>query len=401
MEKRASILDPTRMKRVVIKLGSATLLHRRRGLREEVIGGLAEEIASLSEAHGISFVIVSSGAIAAGRKVLGLTGNLSLPKKQASASVGQTQLMEAYERAFQRRHRPVAQLLLTHEDFNESKRYMNVKQTLGQLFSLGVVPIINENDCVSTEEIRFGDNDHLAALVSHLIDADLMVLLTEHDGLYSGDPDADDAAVRIRCLERIDDELIDSIRAGMSGSSGRSREGVDRLGTGGMASKLLAARHVASWGCPVIITSGRAEQPLTDIFSGADVGTLVLPAAKARARGRKMWIAEAKAPVGSVTVDAGARSALVDKSTNLLAAGIIAVQGAFDADEVIHICDETGKPFAKGITGWSAEEIALGMGLKQAEIIKTLGEEMSPEVVQRDDLTLLPQDFPEESTRAD
>lgn len=397
MGTREKILDPKRLKRVVVKLGSAVLLHHRRGLREEVIGGLAEEVASLSEAHDMSFVIVSSGAVAAGRKVLGLTGNLSLPKKQASAAVGQTQLMECYERAFQRRGRNVAQLLLTHEDFTARERYVNVKQTLGQLFSLGVVPIINENDSVSTEEIRFGDNDHIAALVSHLIDADLMVLLTEHDGLYSGDPDTNKSAVRIRCIERIDDELIDSVRA----EALQSRAGAERLGSGGMASKLESARHVASWGCPVVITSGRAEQPLTDIFEAADVGTLVLPSEKERARGRKMWIAASKPPSGSVTVDKGARSALMDKGMNLLAAGIVGVQGSFEAGDAIHVCDESGKAFAKGISAWSAEEIAVGMGLKQAEINLAFGEEVSPEVIERDDLSLLPQDSEEEETRAE
>jgi glutamate 5-kinase len=396
MERRGSVLDPRRMKRVVVKLGSATLLHQRRGLREEVISGLAEEVASLHEAHGISFVIVSSGAIAAGRKVLGLTGNLSLPKKQASAAVGQTQLMESYERAFQRRGRKVAQLLLTHEDFTARDRYVNVKQTLDQLFSFGVVPIINENDSVSTEEIQVGDNDHLAALVSHLIDADLMVLLTEHDGLYSGDPSGDATAERVRCLERIDDELIESVRA----KSATAKGGGERIGTGGMASKLEAAKQVASWGCPVIITAGRAEQPLTDVFGAADVGTLVLPAAKERAQARKMWIAEAKPPSGSVTVDAGARHALTEGRMNLLAAGIIGVQGTFASGDVIRICDETGNAFAKGISAWSADDIAAGMGLKEREILSIFGENMSPEVIERDNLSMLPQDFEEGPTQA-
>ncbi len=382
MAERACILDPSRIRRVVVKLGSAILTHPRRGLREEVISGLAEQIATLGATHDLQFVVVSSGSIAAGRKLLGLNGRLSLAEKQASAAVGQTQLMEAYERAFGRRGGRVGQLLLTHDDFQARDRYVNARQTLEALLALGVVPVINENDTVSTDEIRLGDNDQLAALVAHMVEADLVILLTEHDGLYSADPDRHPDATRISCLDRIDDALVDAMRPTAE----------DRPGTGGMASKLLAARQLASWGCPVVITRGGADQLIEEVLSGADVGTLVLPMDTDRASSRKMWIAHARRPPGSLIVDAGARRAVEQDGRSLLAAGIVRVDGAFPEGAVVTVEDDDGVAFARGITAWTSDAIAAGMGRRSEDARALLGDGIDPEVIHRDNLALLPGD---------
>lgn len=380
MTDRAQIIDPSRLRRVVVKLGSAILTHPRRGLREEVIGGLAEQVATLRESCDLQFVVVSSGSIAAGRKQLGLEGRLSLAEKQASAAVGQTQLMESYERAFGRRGIRVGQLLLTHDDFQARDRYVNARQTLEALLSLGAVPVINENDTVSTDEIRLGDNDQLASLVAHMVEADLVILLTEHDGVYSADPDRDPDATRISTLARIDDSLIDSMRP--------TRD--DRPGSGGMASKLLAARQLASWGCPVVITRGSAEQPIEEVLSGGDVGTLVLPMGTDRAPSRKMWIAHARRPQGALVVDSGARRAIEGEGRSLLAAGVVGLRGAFPEGAVVTVEDREGVAFARGITAWTSDDIEAGMGRSSDDARALLGDGLGAEVIHRDNLALLP-----------
>jgi glutamate 5-kinase len=378
-EVRRRVLDPGRVRRVVVKLGSSVLTHARRGLREEVIGGLAEQVASLSERHGLQFVVVSSGAIASGRKALGLSGKLDVAHKQAAAAVGQTALMEAYERAFRQRRRTVGQLLLTHADFDARDRYLNARHTLDALLDMGVVPIINENDTVATQEIRLGDNDHLAALVALLLPADLLILLTETDGLFSADPHVDPTATRVAVLEAgaDPDAQVDGARAGS-------------VGTGGMASKLHAARLAAARGIPVAIACGHGEQPIEDLFAGKDVGTLVLPTTGERASSRKLWIGHARRVEGTLVVDAGARKALQEGGRSLLPAGVTRVEGEFDAGDVVAIAGPDGLAFARGISGWSSAEVAAGLGRKTAEVRTLLGDEMDPEVVHRDNLTLLP-----------
>lgn len=378
-EARKRVLDPQRVRRVVVKLGSSVLTHPRRGLREEVIGALAEQVATLSERYGMQFVVVSSGAIASGRKALGLVGKLDLAHKQAAAAVGQTALMEAYERAFGRRGKRVGQLLLTHADFDARDRYLNARHTLGALLELGVVPVINENDTVATQEIRLGDNDQLAALVTLLTDADLLVLLTETDGLFSADPHVDPAAVRLPVIEADSrpEARVDGARAGS-------------VGTGGMASKLQAARLVAACGVPVAITCGHGEQPLEDLFAGLDLGTVVLPTVGDRASSRKLWIGHARRVEGTLTVDEGARKALREGGRSLLPAGIVKAEGEFDAGDVVAIAGLDGVPFARGISSWTSAEVAGGLGRKSAEVRAVLGDEIDPEVVHRDNLTLLP-----------
>jgi glutamate 5-kinase len=370
------------MARVVVKLGSATLTHPRRGLREEVISEVAEQIATLAESRHLLFTVVSSGAIASGRKVLGLSGRPSLPEKQAAAAVGQPALMEAWSRALGRRGLKTGQVLLTHEDFDDRKRYVNAQRTMETLLAAGVIPIVNENDTVATAEIRLGDNDHLAALVTHMVGADLLVLLTDSDGLFTADPHKDPGAQRIPVLEGIGDEMLARVDGPVQGSPG----------TGGMASKLRAARLVSSWGIPVVIAAGAQERRLEDVLEGRDVGTLVVPGKPTNGRTgrRKMWIATAGRPRGTITVDDGASRVLRESNRSLLPAGITAVSGEFAPGDVVTILDGEGHPIARGVARWPAAEVAKGMGRRTADLKGLIAKGLDPEVVHRDDLTLLP-----------
>jgi glutamate 5-kinase len=298
--------------------------------------------------------------------------------KQAAAAVGQTTLMRAYERAFEKRGLKVGQLLLTHEDFESRERYLNAKNTLETLLSRGIVPIINENDTVATEEIRLGDNDHLAALVTQLMGADLLLLLTDKDGLYTRDPDRHPDAKRIPLLAGIDDDLI---RA----AGRRSGE----VGTGGMGTKLRAARVVAAGGTPVVIASGLSRRSLLDVLDGKEAGTLILPRGIARARSRKLWIAHARKPHGTVSVDDGAKKVLLEGGKSLLPAGIVGVSGTFQRGDAVSIGDRRGRVFARGIASWSSEQVRKGMGRKSGEVRAILGDDVPAEVVHRDNLTIL------------
>jgi len=376
---RWNLLDLGAVHRVVVKLGSSTLTHPRRGLREEVIGEVAEQVATLAESNGLAFVVVSSGAIASGRKALGLTGRPSLAQKQAAAAVGQPALMEAWSRALGRRGLRVGQVLLAHEDFADRRRFVNARNTFETLIASGVVPVVNENDTVATAEIRLGDNDHLAALVSHLVGADLLVLLTDSDGLYTADPHADPSAVRVPVLERVDEAVLGQAHGVRNGSPG----------TGGMVAKLQAARLAASCGVPVVIAKGDAERCLEEILAGDDVGTLVLPAQGATPHGRKLWIAAAGRVRGTVTVDEGAARALREEGRSLLPAGITAVSGDFRSGDLVTVLDPEGRPIARGVTGWS-RAVAWGMGRRTAELRDLAAMGLEPEVIHRDDLTGLP-----------
>src|SRR5512134_1640806 len=252
---RTAFLLSRRIRRIIVKLGSGTLTDASLGLRVPTIRSVAAQVAEIRKSRGIDVVVVTSGAIAAGRKKLGIVDRpRTVALKQAAAAVGQTTLMRAYERAFEARGLKVGQLLLTHEDFENRERYLNAKNTLETLLSRGIVPIINENDTVATEEIRLGDNDHLAALVTQLMAADLLLLLTDSDGLYTQDPRRFPDAIRIPLLPGIDDELLRS--AGGRGGS---------IGTGGMESKLLAARLVTAWGTPVVIAGGLSRRSILDV----------------------------------------------------------------------------------------------------------------------------------------
>jgi glutamate 5-kinase len=378
---RAAFFRGRKVRRVVVKLGSGTLTDAALGLRETTIRRLAAQLGEAWDAPGIQFVVVTSGAIAAGRKKMGMSGKpRTVALKQAAAAVGQTTLMRAYERAFEKRGRKVAQLLLTHDDFESRERYLNACNTLEALLAHGIVPIINENDTVATEEIRMGDNDALAALVTQMVGADLMILLTDADGLFTKDPHRFPDARRIPVVARVDDEL--------QGLAGAVRAG--SVGSGGMASKLSAARVVSEWGTPVVIASGVARRPVLDALEGADVGTLVLPQPRVRARSRKMWIANAPHVQGTITVDDGARKVLLDGGKSLLPAGIVSVSGTFRKGDAVSVSDRRGDVFARGISGWSSEQVGAARGRKSAEAALLLGKDVPPEVIHRDDLTILP-----------
>jgi len=378
--RRAEFIASWKIRRIIVKLGSGTLTDASLGLREQTIRSLAEQVAKIRKDRGIDVVVVTSGAIAAGRKKLGMTDRpRTIALKQAAAAVGQTTLMRAYERAFERRDLMVGQMLLTHEDFENRERYLNAKNTLEALLSRGIVPIINENDTVATEEIRLGDNDHLAALVTQLMGADLLLLLTDSGGLYTRDPNRYSDAQRIPLLSRVDEELVREAGGRRSGSPG----------TGGMGSKLLAARVVTDWGTPVVIADGLSRRSILDVLDGKETGTLILPRRSARAPSRKMWIAHARQPHGTILVDDGAKKVLMDGGKSLLPAGIIGATGTFRKGDSVSIGDWKGRVFARGIVSWSREEVDRGMGRKSAEVLSILGPGMTAEVVHRDNLTIL------------
>jgi glutamate 5-kinase len=384
------IVSSPRVRRVVVKLGSGTVTDPRGGLRLSTIRALAAQISNALAADGVSFVVVTSGAIAAGREKLGMAERpRTVSLKQAAAAVGQTSLMRAYERAFEKRGRHVAQLLLTHDDFESRERYVNARNTLIALLARGIVPIVNENDTVATEEIRLGDNDHLATLVTQMIGADLLILLTDSDGLHTKDPHRHPDARRIPVVENLDDA---SVRAAV----GRR---VSSAGTGGMASKLQAARVLSASGIPVVIASGLSRRSILDILGGRDTGTLILPRRTGKLRSRKMWIAYAMNAHGTILVDDGARKVLLEGGKSLLPAGVTGARGRFRPGDAVSIADRRGRVFARGIARWGSEQVDRGKGKRSAEVRILLGPETPAEVVHRDDLTILPQSGTPESRK--
>ena len=369
------------IRRIVVKLGSGTVSDPNKGINETTIRALAKQLSFIWSEFRIAPVVVTSGAIAAGKKKLGMKDRpRTVPLKQAAAAVGQTALMRAYEQAFRKYDRLVGQLLLTHEDFENRERYVNAQNTLCTLLAHGVVPIINENDTVATQEIRLGDNDHLATLVTQMLGAELLILLTVSDGLFTKDPSRHPDARRISVVKNLDDE---SIRQAVEKS-------VSSVGVGGMESKLKAAAVLSSSGIPVVIASGLSRRPVLDALEGKDAGTLILPRNMGKLSTRKKWIAYARKLHGTILVDEGARKVLLEKGKSLLPAGVTGVQGDFVQGEVVSIADENGRVFARGIVRWSVEQVKRGMGLHTDEVRGLLGPDMTAEIVHRDDLTILP-----------
>lgn len=359
-----------RARRVVIKIGS-------RLLAEDPVGrpaAVAAEVADL-RARGVVCAVVSSGAIALGTAALGMTSRpRELPRLQAAAAVGQNRLMQAWERAFVAHQIPVAQILLTHDDVAARGRFLAARHAIAAVLELGAVPIINENDTVATEEIRFGDNDGLAALVTNLLGAEALIILTDVNGLHDADPRS--GGVRLPIVRDIDREAL---------GAGASTSGV---GTGGMASKVQAARIAGRSGIPTVVAEGRRPDAVRAVLAGEDLGTLFLPSEE-RLASRKHWIAYALRPYGTLVVDAGARSALVDKQKSLLPSGIRQVTGRFDAGDAVSIVGEDGREVGRGLTSYSAEEIERIRGKRSADIEAILGYKNLDEVVHRDDLVIL------------
>ena len=366
-----------KVKRLVVKVGSGLISAPGQGLLPDRIGALADELAALAK-DGREVVVVSSGAIAAGMARLGLTQRpRSIPEKQAAAAVGQSALMWHYEQAFARHGIRVAQVLVTQEDISARPRYLNARNTLQVLLRFRVVPVINENDTVAVEEIKVGDNDNLAALVAHLIDADLLVILTDVDGLYTGDPRVDPEARRLETVDAVTEEIERLVW-----------DADGQVSVGGMSTKLEAARKVTSSGIPMVIASGRVPGTLRRVLRGEPLGTYFVPRGD-RLAGRKRWIAFAVPPQGRLTVDAGARSALVERGKSLLPSGVVEVEGEFHAGEVVSLSAADGKEFARGLTNYDAAELRKIQGAKTKDLEERLGYKSFDEVIHRDNLVLL------------
>jgi glutamate 5-kinase len=359
--------------RLVVKIGTSSLTDELGVIDESVIDALCEQLVQV-RSLGHEVVVVSSGAVSAGVAALGLAARPSdTPTLQALSAAGQSRLMEVYNRSLGARGVVAAQVLLVPHDFIDRRQYLHARQTLVRLLELGCVPIINENDAIASDEIRYGDNDRIAALVSHNLAADLLVLLTDTAGLYTSDPRADPDA---RLIARVaaDDPLL-SVSAGRTGSN---------RGSGGMASKLAAARTASFSGVRAVIAASARPGVLVDAVHDLDVGTTFMPNDH-KLSARKLWIGFASLVEGTVVVDDGARRALVERGTSLLPAGVVAVHGSFDEESIVEIVDREGATIARGMVLCTSNELRTVMGHRTAE----LPAEMAHEVVHRDDLVLL------------
>ncbi len=364
------------LRRVVVKIGSALLTRDGQGLNDDGIRDWAAQLAQF-RARGVETVLVTSGAVAAGMQRLGRRERPhALHELQAMAAVGQMNLVQVYESAFQRHGLHTAQVLLTHDDLADRQRYLNSRSTLRTLLSLGVVPVVNENDTVATEEIRFGDNDTLAALVANLVEADLLLILTDQKGLYDCDPRQDPDAKLVSEGIAGDKKLLS-----MAGGSGA-------LGRGGMRTKLLAAEKAARSGASTVIVSGREENVIVRVLSGEPLGTC-LEAAQGRVAARKQWLAGQAHAAGRLRLDAGAVRVIRESGKSLLPVGVKAVEGSFTRGEVVACLDPEGREIARGLVNYSAEEAARIIGQASDRIESILGYVDEPELIHRDNLIVL------------
>jgi len=377
------MLDPVRQEviaqahTVVIKVGTNVLTRADGTLDPDQITSLADQMQRLRQT-GRKVVLVSSGAIGAG------VGRLALGKRptglrhlQACAAIGQCYLMRAYEECLARHGIPTAQILLTASDFDSRGRYLNARNTIVTLFEYGCLPIINENDTVSVAEIRFGDNDHLAAMVTNLLRAPLLILLTVVDGLFSADPTTDPSAQLLPTVPHIDRSITDLAGTGRSA-----------LGTGGMVSKLRAARVATASGESVLMANGRRPGVLDDIFTGAAVGTLFLPHGHTLSS-RKRWLGFTARPKGRLIVDHGARQAVQANGKSLLSIGVVQVIGTFGKGDVVALCDPDGTEFARGLSNYSSADAGRIVGLRTEQIGEVLGKTPYEEMVHRDNLVVI------------
>ena len=366
------------VRKVVVKIGTAALSDATGGLDENQITRIANQVHALRQ-RGLQVVIVSSGAIGAGVNELGLSGR---PKKlrelQACAAVGQGRLTSVYDQCFRKKGYHAAQMLLTRDDFTQRRRYLNASNTIHALLDYGAVPLINENDTISVEaiELTFTDNDILAALVTNVLDADALVVLTVEDGLYEN-PAAPAGRRRVRPLV---EKVTDDIRAMVT--SMRSRGG-----TGGMASKIEAAEMVATAGNLVLIANAREDRVLERLFDGESLGTVFLPA-KRRMKSRKRWLRFGSRSMGLVIVDAGAQRALVKAGKSLLPSGVVRVEGTFARGDLVSVCDEERREFARGLINYNAEDMAKIAGKKTSALRRILGHAPYDESIHRDHLVL-------------
>lgn len=367
----------TAARRWVIKIGSALLTGDGRGLDRQAIAVWVRQMVALRES-GVDLVLVSSGAVAAGMTRLGWNERpKSIHQLQAAAAVGQMDLVQAWESSFEEFGLTTAQVLLTHDDLSDRKRYLNARSTLRGLLDLGVIPVINENDTVVTDEIRFGDNDTLGALVTNLVEADLLVILTDRDGLYTADP-RDNPAAQLIGKAMADDPALDAMAGGSSGA----------LGRGGMQTKLRAARLAARSGASTVIVGGRIEQVIDKLKGGEELGTLLLPE-KGMLAARKQWLAGHLQTRGRLVIDDGAVRALQSGRSSLLPVGVKAVEGNFRRGEMVVCAALDGQEIARGLVNYGAQEAARIVGQPSESIVGVLGYVDEPELVHRDNLVLV------------
>lgn len=376
---KSSLRKPflSNIKRVVIKVGSYILASPDHTLNTEMIRNLVSQVAALKD-KGMEIIIVSSGAIAAGIRQLGLPSvPQSMPKKQAAAAVGQSILIWEYERNFQEAGHQVAQVLLTHDDLANRHRFLNAKNTLGELLSFGVIPIINENDTVSVDEIKMGDNDLLSATVATMAQAQLLIVVSDVEGLYTGDPTMDEGARLLSEVEAITPEIEQA--AGLPTSD---------VGSGGMATKVQAAKSAGLMGIPTIIVSGRQPDVIRRALEGDKVGTFFLPD-KNRLAARKHWLRYTLKPKGSITVDEGAMQAITKRGKSLLPSGIVKVEGRFEYGDAVSLQGLNGKEIGRGLSNYTLDELRKIQGHHTKDIEALLGYKYYDEVVHRDNLVLL------------
>lgn len=366
--------DFSKVKRLVVKIGSSSITYATGRLNLTQLEKLSRQLSDLYN-QGLEVVLVSSGAIGAGIGKMGLTRRpRSLPEKQAVAAVGQGMLLHMYEKFFAEYGVTVGQVLLTREDFAARKRFLNARNTLLALLHMGVVPVINENDTVAVDEIRLGDNDNLSALVGGLLDADMLILLSDIDGLYTSDPRTDAGARLINEVNEITPEI--EALAGGNGSE---------MGTGGMVTKLQAARIAMHSGMVTVIARASEENVLRRILAGEPLGTAFWPSV--RLENKKRWIAYGSAVKGKIFIDAGAAKALLEKGKSLLPSGVTGVEGNFDMGNTVSVVHE-GREIARGIINYSAREVEAIKGLKTSEIEKVLGYKDFDEVIHRNNMVL-------------
>lgn len=372
--------DRASFKRIVVKLGTSLLTGGTGRLDREAMAGLVDQIARLHN-EGREVVVVSSGAVAAGRERLGQVRKLRhVPLRQVYAAVGQGRLMAVYDELFRRHEVTIAQTLLTRSELQQRVSYLNARNTLLGLLDLGVVSIVNENDVVAVEELEaasFGDNDNLSALVAGLVDADVLVLLSDIAGLYTSDPNKDPSATRIPVVKRVD-RSIEAL-AGRSASE---------LARGGMATKIEAAKTATAAGITMIIADGSEPDMLLRLAAGEALGTLFLPTGN-RMESRKRWMLSGVSQKGTVVVDDGAAAALVQRKGSLLAAGVSSVEGRFGRGDIVGIRDGSGQPIGYGIANYGAEDLSSIKGLRSGQIEEVLGHHYGDEVVHRNNLVLV------------
>ena len=376
------------IKTVVIKIGSSVISNRDKGrsalecgLSKDWVRHYARKIKFIRD-KGYNVVLVSSGAIMAGRERLEFgRADLTIPEKQACAAIGQSFLMHTYEKAFEKKELKVAQILLSHEDFKNRTRYLNAKHTIEALLEKGVVPIINENDSVTVEEIKIGDNDTLSATVACLVDAQLLIILSDVDGLYDRDPSlkVKSGAEKAQLISH-----ISKVNEDIERIAGKSN---NRLTVGGMITKVLAAKKTMSFGIPTLVVNGLDEKVIENIFTSKEVGTLFW-SGKGKIRDRKHWIAHTLKPAGTLTIDEGARKALVERGKSLLPAGLIMVKGKFEFGNALTLVDESGNEIGRGLVNYSSRDLEQIKGLKTSAVKSLMGESYYEEVIHRDDLVV-------------